>query len=997
MKRVVTLALLITLTACGGGGGSGPSPTPPSTGGNTGNTGGDGSSGGSSGGGTTNPDDTGSMAPDYTGVGFSLPDRSDENIDRTTVVPEGIVDDSEESYLNFESGPVRPLALSPDKSQLFVTNIPNGTLDIFDVLPNALTLRHSIPVGIDPVAVAAPTSDEVWVVNHLSDSVSIIDLSQEPPFVRQTLLVGDEPRDIVFGGPDNRWAFITTARRGQNSPVDPALTTEGLGRANVWVFERNQQSSHTGGAPAEILTLFGDKPRALAVSPDGDKVYASIFHSGNQTISLSDLLTKPVEDYLIENYLYDIRLRPLANIEGIEAPSIGRIIKMNPESGKFEDVNGVDVWDGYVPFSLPDLDVFEIDASGDLPVVAQEFPHVGTILFNLAVNPATGVVYAANSDANNLTRFEGAGTLSGSTVKGNLHQYRIASINPVTGAVANTPLNNHINYAAPNDPVPANVKARSLATPMELVPSEDGEKLYVTAMGSNKVAVIDTASLEDSSYTASSDDHIEISGGGPAGLVLDEQNARAYVYSRFANSVSILSVNSHPGAEIATAALSTNPEPQPVRDGRRFMYDARLTSQNGEASCSSCHVFGKTDSLAWDLSDPDLPVLQNFNEQGSIAIDLIEPILGIPEGHFIEHHPIKGPMLTQSLIGIDGHGPMHWRGDRSAGQVRDDPRSTTDEITAFKTFNANFTSLLGRERDLSPPELDVFTAFSLDMYYPPNPIRQLDNSLTVSEELGRKHFEDIRTSSSDENGVPQKTCNDCHRLDPDAGLFGSNGKGEFDALAQLFKVPHLRNLYDRVGMFGAFNSPGFVDHLGPQIRGYGYSHEGFTSGLARFVGLEDPIDSPRETFKIEGTPEEERAARRGLVDFMHAFDSGLAPIVGQQLTTNGNQGENSLLTHTSETTSERLTLLRQRALVEGRRECDLVSSFVLEGETRSSLLTLTGDMLTDWGAVISASEFDAYVQEQNLPVTHTCWYPGAGKRVALDRDEDGVFNYFEAD
>ena len=29
--------------------------------------------------------------------------------------------------------------------------------------------------------------------------------------------------------------------------------------------------------------------------------------------------------------------------------------------------------------------------------------------------------------------------------------------------------------------------------------------------------------------------------------------------------------------------------------------------------------------------------------------------------------------------------------------------------------------------------------------------------------------------------------------------------------------------------------------------------------------------------------------------------------------------------------------------------------------------------------------------------SHTCWYAGAGKRVALDRDEDGVFNYFEAD
>ena len=47
----------------------------------------------------------------------TLPDRSDENIDKATVVPEGMIVESEETYLNFESGPVWPLALSPDKSQ----------------------------------------------------------------------------------------------------------------------------------------------------------------------------------------------------------------------------------------------------------------------------------------------------------------------------------------------------------------------------------------------------------------------------------------------------------------------------------------------------------------------------------------------------------------------------------------------------------------------------------------------------------------------------------------------------------------------------------------------------------------------------------------------------------------------------------------------------------------------------------------------------------------
>jgi hypothetical protein len=39
--------------------------------------------------------------------------------------------------------------------------------------------------------------NEVWVINHLSDPISIVvDVSSTPPRVIRTLLVGDEPRDI---------------------------------------------------------------------------------------------------------------------------------------------------------------------------------------------------------------------------------------------------------------------------------------------------------------------------------------------------------------------------------------------------------------------------------------------------------------------------------------------------------------------------------------------------------------------------------------------------------------------------------------------------------------------------------------------------------------------------------------------------------------------------------------------------------------------------------
>ena len=39
------------------------------------------------------------------------------------------------------------------------------------------THAASVPVGLEPVAVAARTDGEVWVVNHLSDSVSIVDVA----------------------------------------------------------------------------------------------------------------------------------------------------------------------------------------------------------------------------------------------------------------------------------------------------------------------------------------------------------------------------------------------------------------------------------------------------------------------------------------------------------------------------------------------------------------------------------------------------------------------------------------------------------------------------------------------------------------------------------------------------------------------------------------------------------------------------------------------------
>src|SRR4051812_23015579 len=60
-------------------------------------------------------------------------------------------------YTLFESGQVRPLAMSPDKQHLFAVNTPDNRLEIFRIREHRLVHTASIPVGLEPVAVAVRT------------------------------------------------------------------------------------------------------------------------------------------------------------------------------------------------------------------------------------------------------------------------------------------------------------------------------------------------------------------------------------------------------------------------------------------------------------------------------------------------------------------------------------------------------------------------------------------------------------------------------------------------------------------------------------------------------------------------------------------------------------------------------------------------------------------------------------------------------------------------
>ncbi len=968
------------------------------------------------------------------------------------------------AFVPFESGHVRPLARMDDL--LVVVNTPDNRLEVYEIdqitgqVLESSDRRASVPVGMEPVAVSI-NGTQAWVTNHLSDSVSIVDLSFNPPAVRRTLLVGDEPRDIVFAGPNQQYAFITTAHRGQHrshasvdgqpGAGDPQLLEPGIGRADVWVFDTTSLDQGAlpptlGGVPLGIVELFGDTPRALAVSPDGATVYAAVFHSGNASTTVHEEgvvdgfeNAPPQSTVDTTGTLDDGFLDVPGGLPGpaqnagtpvMNAPETGLIVKYNPQLEQWVDEADRD-WSDFIRFELPDYDVFAIDAANLDPQNLQaqaQWSGVGSVLFNMAVD-TDGTVYVSNTEANNLVRFEGEGLSSGKTppsVQGHTHETRITLLEG--SAVKPRHLNRHIDYSctpveppcapavAPGSPAHFNgVREHSLALPTQLALSDDG-RLFMAAMGSGKVAVLPTATLRDDAAwstpwpggfdpSTASAEYLSVTGGGPSGLLFSiyevtpgELSRYLYVTTRFDNGFSVFDLQS--GQEVQHVRMFT-PEPFEIVFGRPVLYDAIRSSSNGENACASCHVFGDLDSLAWDLGDPD-----------GDAPDSPIPIVNVEDaGAF---HPTKGPMTTQTLRGMANHGAMHWRGDRAVGAFGSDP---FDSELSFLNFLPAFEGLLGLEHELAHADMQRFADFMLAVQLPPNPVRAIDNVLSDSQALGSSLFFGIDGDGLSRLTDGQNVCNDCHTLDPLNGFYGTGGLMSNEGFPQFFKIAHLRNLYQKVGMFGMvhvqdmfqpvqlddngdFESEIVTDMpLGPQIRGFGYLHDGSVDNVLRFLHssafrfIQSPGGQKRGL--------EDLAERLAIADFMLAFDSDLAPMTGQQATYSINNAANSVNRLVAMLASSRAPFESKYLGGVSPGECEIIVKARVGHTYRGAWYDWSvpsedpAIFLRDDGVYVSEFEVLAIGNTPTQELTFTCVPPGSGKRMGVDRDSDGCLDFLD--
>jgi hypothetical protein len=259
--------------------------------------------------------------------------------------------------------------------------------------------------------------------------------------------------------------------------------------------------------------------------------------------------------------------------------------------------------------------------------------------------------------------------------------------------------------------------------------------------------------------------------------------------------------------------------------------------------------------------------------------------------------------------------------------------------------------------------MTAFARFALEIVSPPNPIRALDNSLESGPENGRIFY---RGPISDF----VRNCNDCHVLDATRGFFGTDGDMSIEGEPQEFKIAHLRNVYQKVGRF---------DVVGPQVRGFGFLHDGSVDTILTF--LRSPI------FLFPGFDQAQRdVVRRDVIAFLMRFPGELAPIVGQQVTLDSaNAGA----------AGPRIDLLLARArepfaLVgePAARECDLV---VRSGARGWAYDPVADAFVPDASAQppLADAALRALAQTPGEELTYTCAPPGSGTRIGIDRDRDG--------
>ena len=600
----------------------------------------------------------------------------------------------------FASPHANPIAVGGD--YVYVANTPADTVDVIDRATRRIVRR--INVGVDPVSVAVrPDGREVWVANHVSDSVSIVDADPASRTFHQVLATVqaltagtlatrfDEPAGIAFAS--DAKAYVALSSSNRIAIVDVAA---------------RRVAGH--------LPIRAQDPRAIAVR--GDRLYVVPFESNNQ----SQLSGCRPEDVGGEGCTFDAVEHVFSNNNVLSTHYDADIVK-NPE--------------------LPDRDLFVFDTRTDR--LLETVDTLGTLLYGLAVDSA-GRVYIAQTDARNVDN-----GLAGTAKHGLAEMENRAFLNQITKVDCRRGCSETAFYDLEPRPPSHPKPGMALATPFGIAVSPDDRLLVATAAGSNKLFTMRPGSGRVLG-------RVDV-GAAPRGvaLVADENGRarRAWVLNAVANTVSVVHLVPPRNPRVLTTIALADPTPPTIKRGRIAFNDADASS-TGTFSCESCHPDNHTDQLLWVLETPVCDV---------DGCTQIPPRLTMPARGLRDTEPYHWDGIPGDPYG--GNNTASINADVEPNCAADDAatcsRMLVDGSLATTMCEVGNCPLNDEGKDglLAADARDALAEYILSVPYPPAPARSMSNALTPAARDGFHEFNFIHESSDRTTGA--QACGACHR------------------------------------------------------------------------------------------------------------------------------------------------------------------------------------------------------------------------------------------
>jgi YVTN family beta-propeller protein len=481
------------------------------------------------------------------------------------------------------SGPTNssPIAITSDNQFVWSVNPDNNSVSLFNVLNDANQKLAEVPVGVNPWCVAiTPNNEKVYVTNQGSGTVSVISASSRT--VIKTIGVGTEPFGCVLN-PSGSRLYVANFSSESVSVINTATDT---------VFSTIK------------LGLQTTKPRSLAVTADGTKVYVTQFLSDKPAPGDPRPLTVSegtddgrvgrvfVIDAVNNRVIKTIILNPIQVAAFFQ--SDGNTLEREPLTGVFNNPTG----------AFPNLlEAIVIKGNRAYVVGTCSSPN-GPFRFNVNVQSCLSVIDIVadvetqpSLNMNDGVNFEPVGV-------------RLFNTNPLAIAFKRSADEGFAVLAATNRLLRVELNAQGVPTiNPPLMAGDPGNIIRIE--------------LKDPAEIVLPDPQDTIGGKNPRGVVFNSTDTRAYVMDFVSRDIAVVDIQTGSPtqnttrARIQSAALPTDTLGLIAQRGKQLfntsigpegtlansLRPSGRMADFGWGTCYSCHPQALTDTVTWMFAD----------------------------------------------------------------------------------------------------------------------------------------------------------------------------------------------------------------------------------------------------------------------------------------------------------------------------------------------------------------------------------------------------------